>query len=227
MLRLFFVCLGCFFFELASPPSNIEIIEYSRLVKYKVDENRFEFGWLSNVFSGIPCFRDYTKSKIQTQLVDPKTDSIFYTSTDPEINALKIVTSKVTLDKKGRLFQISGQITGAWKSVIPDEFEIYIGHRNDTISNITISPSLECTVYYNGVKLDSTVVVDKVPAFYLTSLKKFNAYRGAKNLPNSDYKEMLFNISSVIDEKSILVFGLSSRYAEIFEIGNLLTKPRK
>jgi hypothetical protein len=33
---------------------------------------------------------------------------------------------------------------------------------------------------------------------------------------------MLFDISAVIDEKSILVFGLSSRYAEIFEIGKLL-----
>jgi hypothetical protein len=49
-------------------------------------------------------------------------------------------------------------------------------------------------------------------------------YRGPKNLANSRYKEMLFNISAPIDDKSILVFGLSSRYAEIFEIGKLLAQ---
>jgi hypothetical protein len=224
MLRLFFIFLSCFFSDQVFSQNRPETIEYSKLVKYKVDEDRFEFGWLANVFSGIPCFRNYTKNKIQSQLVDPKTDSIIYTSADPEINGLKIAPNKITLDRKAKVFKISGLITGAWEDVIPDEFEIYIGHRNDTISNITLSPSLEATVYYNGAKLDSTVIVDRVPAFYLTDLKKFNAYRGPKNLTNSKYKEMLFDISSTIDDKSILVFGLSSRYAEIFEIGRLLTQ---
>jgi hypothetical protein len=222
MLRLLFIFLSCIFSDQAFSQSKPEAIEYSELVKYKVDEDRFEFGWLANVFSGIPCFRNYTKNKIQSQLVDPKTDSIIYTSADPEINGLKIVPNKIALDRKNKVFKISGQITGAWEDVIPDEFEIYIGHRNDTISNITLSPSLEATVYYNGAKLDSTVIVDRVPAFYLTDLKKFNAYRGPRNLKNSKYKEMLFDISSTIDDKSILVFGLSSRYAEIFEVGRLL-----
>jgi hypothetical protein len=223
MLRLFLILLGCFFSEQAFSQSKPETIEYTKLVKYKVDENRFEFGWLANVFSGIPCFRNYTKDKIQAQFVDPKTDSVIYTSSDPKINGLKIIPNQIMLDKENRFFQISGQITGAWESVIPDEFEIYIGHRNDTVSNITLSPSLEATVYYNHAKLDTTIIIDRVPAFYLTSLKKFNAYRGTKNLTNSNYKEMLFNIGSTIDDKSILVFGLSSRYAEIFEIGKLLT----
>ena len=222
MLRLYFIFLSLFFSTQLFSQNNLETIEYSKLIKYKVDENRFEFGWLGNVFSGIPCFTNYTKNKIKSQIVDSKTGSIIYNSTDPEINGLKIITNKITLDKKSRLFQIGGQVTGAWEDVIPSEFEIYIGHRIDTISNITLSPSLEATVYYNGKKLDSTVVVDRVPAFYMTNLQKFNVTRGLKNLPNSNYKEMLFNISAVIDDKSILVFGLSSRYAEIFEIGKLL-----
>jgi len=224
MLRLFFIFLSCFFSLQVFSQSKPETIEYSKLIKHKVDENRFEFGWLANVFSGIPCFRNYKTNKIQTQLIDPKIDSVIYTSTDPEINALKIAPTKISLDRKSKVLQISGQITGAWEDVIPDEFEIYIGHRNDTTSNITLSPSLHGTVYYNGVKLDSTVIIDIVPAFYLTDLKKFNAYRGIKNLTNSKYKEMLFDISSTIDEKSILVFGLSSRYAEIFEVGRLLAQ---
>jgi hypothetical protein len=105
---------------------------------------------------------------------------------------------------------------------MPSEFEIYIGHRHDTISNITLSPNLHGTIFYNGAKVDSTIIVDRVPAFYMTKLQKFNVDRGTKNLANSNYKEMLFNISALIDDKSILTFGLSSRYAEIFEIGKLL-----
>jgi len=224
MTKLYFILLSCLFSQQVFSQSNLDTIEFSKLVQYKVDEDRFEFGWLGNVFSGIPCFRNYTKNKLQTKLIDPKTDSVIYTSTDPEINGLKIITDKITLDKTSRFFQISGQITGAWESVIPTEFEIYIGHRIDTISDITLSPSLEATVFYNGKKLDTTVVLDRVPAFYMTKLQKFNVSRGTKNLKNSNYKEMLFNISAVIDDKSILVFGLSSRYAEIFEIGKLLTE---
>ncbi|MCF6142395.1 hypothetical protein L1S34_13950 [Flavobacterium sp. K77] len=201
---------------------NMQIVDYNNLLKYKVDENRFEFGWLKNVFSGIPCFRDYTKNDAEMQLIDSKSDSIIYKSTKPERNGLEIITKEIFLDKKTRKFQITGQITGGWESVIPMEFEIYIGHRNDTISNITLSPNLHGDVYYNGKKVDTTIVVDVVPAFYLSDIKKFEAYRGEKNLINSKYKEMLFNIEAIIDEKSVLVFGLSSRYAEIFEIGKLL-----
>ncbi|QGK74416.1 hypothetical protein [Flavobacterium sp. SLB02] len=207
-----------------SAQNNNQTIDYNKLLKYKVDENRFNFGWLKNVFSGIPCFRDYTEDKTEMQLIDPKTDSIIYKSTEPEINGLKIIPEKISLDKKVRKFQIKGQITGGWESVIPLEFEIYIGHRKDTISNITLSPNLHGDVYYNGKKVDSTIVVDVVPSFYMTNIKKFVAYRSVQNLPNSSYKQMLFDIEAVIDEKSILVFGLSSRYAEIFEIGKLLTE---
>ena len=119
-------------------------------------------------------------------------------------------------------FEIEGKIMGAWESVIPFEFEIYIGHRNDTISYITLSPSEHGPVYFNGKKVTEPIVVDTVPAFYLSGFKKFDAFRGEKMERNSKYKEILFEIKSEIDENSILVFGLSSRYAEIFEIGKLL-----
>jgi hypothetical protein len=224
MTKLYFIFLSCLFSQHVFSQNNSDTIEFRKLIKHKIDEDRFEFGWLGSVFSGIPCFRNYTKNKIQTKLINSKTDSIIYTSTDPEINGLKIITEKITLDKKNKLFKISGQVTGGWESVIPSEFEIYIGHRHDTISNITLSPNLHGPVFYNGAKVDSTIIVDRVPAFYMTNLQKFSVNRGTKNLVNSNYKEMLFDISAVIDDKSILVFGLSSRYAEIFEIGKLLTE---
>ena len=204
--------------------NNLEKIEYNELLKYKVDQNRFDFGWLDNVFSGIPCFRDYTDNDIQTQLIDSKSDSIIYSSTEPDKNGLVIIPNNISIDRENKSFHISGKITGGWNSVIPSEFEIYIGHRKDTISNITLAPNLHGDIYFNGEKVDSTIIVDVVPAFYMTNLQKFNAYRGEKNIKFSKYKEMLFDIETVIDEKSILVFGLSFRYAEIFEIGKLLTE---
>ena len=218
------ILISLFAFGFANAQDNPKTIEYSELLKFKVDENRFEFGWLPDSYRITPYFRDYTNNDIQTELVDPKTDSVFYKSSEPKRNGLVIVPSNIKIDKKNKTFQITGKINGGWVSVIPFEFEIYIGHRTDTISNITLSPNFHGDVYFNGQKVGSTIVVDTVPAFYLSDFKKFEAYRGEKNLENSKYKEMLFDISAVIDEKSILIFGLSSRYAEIFEIGKLLTE---
>jgi len=197
-------------------------LSFNKLLELKIDEDRFQFGWLDNVFSGIPCFRDYTKNTIEMQMVDPKTDSIFYKSEEPKRNGIKIIPSKILVDKQNRKLKIQGKLIGGWESVIPSEYKIYVGHRNDTISEITLSPNLHGDIYFNGEKVDKTIVVDRVPAFYLSNHKKFEAFRGEKNQENSTYKELLFNIETEFDEKSILVFGLSSRYAEIFEIGKLL-----
>jgi hypothetical protein len=201
-----------------------ENIAFENLLKLKIDEDRFQFGWLYDVFSEIPCFRDYTKNAMQMQLVDPKTDSIFYKSEEPKRNGIKIVPSKILLDKQNKKLKIQGKLTGGWESIIPFEYEIYVGQKNDIISEIKLSPDLHGDIYYNGEKVDKTIVVDRVPAFYLSNHKKFEAFRGEKNQENSTYKEVLFDIETEFDEKSILVFGLSSRYAEIFEIGKLLTE---
>ncbi|MCF6404843.1 hypothetical protein L3C95_18230 [Chitinophaga filiformis] len=223
MLKLFLTFIGCFFTTLSFAQTHIEVVEYDKLLNYKVNENRFEFGWLPNAYGKIPCFRDYTKTEIHTQLVDKKKDSVFYTSTEPERNGLKIIPDKIALDRENRIFNISGQISGAWEWVTPSEFEIFVGHRTDTVSDITVSPNLHGDIYFNGTKVEKTIVIATVPAFYLTNFKKFEAYIGDKKMANSDYKEILFDISVAVDQKSVLVFGLSSRYAEIFEIGKLLS----
>jgi hypothetical protein len=216
------ILISVFVIGLANAQDNFKTVEYKELVELKVDENRFQFGWLPDSYRKTPCFRDYTDNDIKMELVDSKTDSVFYKSSEPKRNGLVIVPSNIKIDKQNKTFQITGKINGGWESVIPFEFEIYIGHRTDTISNITLSPNLHGDVYFNGQKVDSTIVVNTVPAFYLSNFQKFEAYRGEKKIENSKHKEILFDISAVIDEKSILVFGLSSRYAEIFEIGKLL-----
>jgi len=224
MLRLFLFFCTCISTQSAFSQESTTQIEYNTLLKLKVDADRFKGGrGFRRDLGTTPWFRDYTNNDIQTQFIDSKKDSVIQTFTDPDVNSLKIIPEQITIDKKTKLFQITGQITGAWDSVIPFEFGIYIGKRVDTISNITVSPSLHRTIYYNGVKVDTTIIIGVVPAFYLSNYKKFDAYRGDKNLPNSEYKEIRFKISAVIDDKSILTFGLIDRYAEIFEIGKLLS----
>lgn len=207
-----------------SAQSRLTTVEHKELLEYKVDENRFQFGWLPDSYRTIPCLRDYTNDDVEMELIDPKTDSVFYKKSEPKRNGLVIIPKHIRIDKENTTFQINGKITGGWESVIPFEFEIYIGQRTDTISNITLSPNLHGDVYFNDKKVDSTIIVNTVPAFYLSDFKKFKAYRSEFNAENSEYKEMLFDINAVIDEKSVLIFGLSSRYAEIFEIGKMLAE---
>lgn len=220
IIFIFCIFLSCICFS----QDKYEQISFDHLLKMKVDEDRFQFGWLDNVFSGIPCFRDYTKNTIQMELINPKTDSVIYKSEAPQINGIKIVPSKILLDKQRKKIKIQGKLTGGWEGVKPFEYEIYVGHRNDTISETTLSPSLHGEVYYNGEKVTETIVVDRVPAFYLSNHKKSEAFRGEKIEENSTYRDLLFDIETEINEESILVFGLFSSYAEIFEIGKLLTE---
>lgn len=223
MQKILFITLICLS-NICYSQNKYENLSFDKLLELKIDEDRFEFGWLPNEYRKTPCFRDYTNNSLEMNLVDPKTDSVFYKSENPERNGIKIIPSKILVDKQNRKIIIQGKLTGGWESVIPFEYEIYVGHRNDTISEITLSPSKYGDVYFNGEKVNKTIVVDRVPAFYLSNHKKFEAFRGENNQENSTYKELLFNIETEFDDKSILVFGLSSRYAEIFEIGKLLNE---
>lgn len=196
-------------------------IEHTELLKYKIDADRFDLGRLPGSWDN-PCFRDYTKSNLRSQLRDSRTDSVIYESEEKQQDGLRIIPKDIKLDKENKLLYLSGQITGGWDSVIPGEFEIYIGHRVDTISYIQLAPNLHYKVYHNGKRVKKPIVIDTVQAFYLKNFKKFEVYHGENNLPSSSYKEMLFDLKVNIDEDSILIFALSTRYAEIFEVGKLL-----
>jgi len=218
-LLLLFIFTSQIFFS----QNSYKEISYNELKEFKIDENRFEFGWLENAFDKIPCFRDYTKNKMTMQIKDQKTQTVIYKSKENKKESLKIYPKSILIDKINKKIWIKGEIKGGWKSVIPSEFEIYIGKRNDTISNINLSPNLHMKkIFYNGKEVTESIVVDRVPAFYLSQFKKFSAFRSEENIAFSNYKKMNFDIETNFDENSILVFGLSSTYAEIFEIGKLL-----
>lgn len=223
MRYVLLICV-CLIYQTLISQEVYESIPHSKLLEFKIDEDIYEYGWFwdEKNKNRIPCFRDYTKNSLKMTLTSARSDSVIYESSEPEKNGLKIIPTKILIDKKNRKFEIKGRITGAWESVAAHEFKIFLGHRNDTISNITLGPSEYGPVFYDGKEITESTVVDVIPAFYLSDYENFSAFWGERNVENSERKEILFEIYSDIDAKSILVFGLSSRYAEIFEIGKLL-----
>src|SRR5690554_1202565 len=105
---IIFLCLSNICFS----QDRYENLPFDKLLKLKADEDRFEFGWLDNVFSGIPCFRDYTKNSLEMNLVNQKTDSIFYRSEKLKRNGIKIIPSRILVDKQNNKLKIQGKLTG-------------------------------------------------------------------------------------------------------------------
>lgn len=200
-----------------------QVVTFKELLKTKVDENIYEFGWLPTAYRKIPCYRDYRENNLKMSMKNPTTGQEIDFPETTEKGALKIVPYEIKIDKKKKKLSISGQIKGAWKNVTAGEFEIYIGHRKDTISNITLSPNLHGDIYFNGKKVDSTIIVNTVPAFYLQNFKKFGATRvDNTDKEKDDTTKITFEINSEFDHRSYLIFGIASRYSEIFQIGKLL-----
>lgn len=196
-------------------------INYNDLLELKTDIDVFQFGWLPTEYMKVPCFRDYRNENTERHLYSTKNDEEIKLDKEPRRTSINAIPNKISINTADSTFTIQGYITKAWKGVTPDEFEIYIGHRKDTISNITLSPNLHGEVYYNGKKVTETIVINKIPAFYLKDFKKFKCTRGVESLIGYQNDQMIFDINSKIDENSILIFALSTHYAEIFEIGKI------
>jgi hypothetical protein len=205
-----------------NPNIRIDTINHEDLFKLKVDENIYEHGWLPSSYRKVPCFRDYRNDNIDMKLFSSKNNDTISLPTTPKRNALKILPYLITLNQNDSTFIIKGQVTGAWNGVTPGEFEIYVGQRIDTISNTTLSPNLHGDIYYNGEKVTETIIINTVPAFYMKNFQHFKCTRGTKRFIGSENNEMMFDILTKIDRNSVIVFGLSSCYAEIFEVGKLL-----
>ena len=197
-------------------------ISYEDLLKLKIDENIYELGWLPNSYKQIPCFRDYREDNLEMRISNKNNEEIILPET-PQRNSLKIVPHVVSLNLADSTFIIRGKVTGAWEGVTPNEFNLYIGQRVDTISDITLSPNLHGKVFYNGEEVKETIVVDKVNAFYLKNFHQFKCAHGQETILLNNSKEMFFDIVSKINENSIFVVGLGSTYAEIFEINKLFS----
>ena len=111
---------------------------------------------------------------------------------------------------------IEGTVKGGWYGAGSD-VDIYIGEKVDTTSLHILSPNLHYTIIHEGKELKEPIVLDTFPAFYLRN------YAHTKSEVGRNYdKKRDFKIVSKINKNSVLTFGLSASYSEIFEIGKLL-----
>jgi hypothetical protein len=202
-------------------------LTFKNLLKVKTETSIYEFGWLPNSYQKVPCFRDYRNGTIKSQLVNSDTGAVLDIPETPKRTSLEVLPHLLSINLADSTFIINGRVFGAWAGVTPNEFQIYVGHRVDTISDLKLRPSLEGDVFYNGDRVTETIVVNTVPAFYMKNFQNFKCYRGQERFIGSPNDEMYFQVSSKIDDNSIFVIALSSTYAEMFEVGKLLEVARK
>lgn len=204
------------FFGCKEIPYDISTFEQNELLKYKVDEDRFELGWFPESTTEKPLFRDYSipdKEIAPDPNIEPT--SIYHPSNQPIKIGLTLMTDSISLDNRKKLIAVSGKIMGGHNSTKPDDFKVYIGKRKDTTVNITYMMSPHIDNYYKGEKIDKDIDF-KVPAFYLTDPQQFPVEL------NGETNENILHITTLINEKSVLVLALNNSYVEVFEIGKLL-----
>ena len=134
---------------------------------------------------------------------------------------LEIVIKQLLLDKNLKKLKMKGQILGAWSNVTPEEFNVFIGIRKDTIIEYFMHSMPPSPIIAKGKIMDSISIGTK-ETFYLKDGKQFKVYRQNRYSLFKGFNKMMFNIDVIIDEKSILVFALSHEYVLIYEVGKLL-----
>ncbi|MBN2890809.1 MAG: hypothetical protein JXL97_02990 [Bacteroidales bacterium] len=163
-----------------------------------------------------PIFMDERNFNISMTITNPKTDKSVEIPDEPSVYNLTVVKTKIILNKTTNVMDIEGFVEGGWHGA-KSQVYVYIGNKVDTVSYIYLSPSLHGPIYYNGKKVKETNVIDTLPSF------KFASYdKSISEVGFDDHKQRAFKISAKINENSILVFGQSSSYSEIFLIGKLL-----
>ena len=189
------------------------------LEELKIYPKTFQYGtiWLSEEQRNEPCFRDYYKNSLKLDIVNPKTGKKA-SLTDGNTNRknLKVKFKRITLNRESNELTLEGTVKGGWYGAGSD-VQIFIGEKVDTTSLHILRPNLHYKIIHEGKELKEPVVLDTFPAFYLKN------YTYTKSDVGRNYdKKRDFKIVSKINKNSLLTFGLSVSYSEIFEIGKLL-----
>ncbi|WP_055437553.1 MULTISPECIES: hypothetical protein [Lacinutrix] len=187
--------------------------------RLKIYPKTFQYGTihLSEEQRHEPCFRDYNKNSLKLDIVNPKTGKTApLTNGKTKRKNLKVKFERIILNRENNEITIEGTVKGGWYGAGSD-VDIYIGEKVDTTSLHILSPNLHYTIIHEGKELKEPIVLDTFPAFYLRN------YAHTKSDVGRNYdKKRDFKIVSKINKNSVLTFGLSVSYSEIFEIGKLL-----
>jgi hypothetical protein len=225
--------------------SQKEIVNYKQqdMDAYKIDVGIYNFWFHENNWNKqrfmpkgdtLPYFVDETNYKgilnygIDYAMVD-KTEIVFTENCD--IYYLEIILKNFVFNTKDSVVNIHGEVKKGWYGkdniywlnkgkIVNNNVNIYIGKKKDTISKLYYVPDLmndqpeEHIITYNGLKIEEKqLVIDSFPSFYMKNYEHFKTKNGTSRL---------FRITSKITPNSILTFGLTTCYGEIFEIGKLV-----
>lgn len=126
------------------------------------------------------------------------------------------------------IIEIEGFVAGGWgekakygKDEPKNYIDVFMGEKTDTITKCYYNApvnrdSIETTL--NKKIIDENFVLDSFPSFYFKNpTYQRLASKGKK----------LFKIKAKINKNSILAFGCSSCYSEIFDIGTMIYMPNK
>jgi len=185
----------------------------------EVDKNTYQHWGILKENTTIPRFAK-TAHGIGYSIEINGKDTIRTPTNNKRYN-LEIVIKQLLLDKNLKKLKMKGQILGAWSGVAPEEFDVFIGIRKDTIIEYFMHSIPPSPIIVKGKVMDSISIGTK-KTFYLQDIKQFSVYRQNSNSLFKGFNKMMFNIDVIIDEKSILVFALSDEYVLIYEVGKLL-----
>ena len=195
--------------------SSYKKVSEKDFYKYVVDKNTYQHWGILRENTTIPKFVK-TAHGIGYSIEINGNDTIRTPTNNKRYN-LEILIKELLLDKNLKKLKMKGQILGAWSSVTPEEFDVFIGIRKDTIIEYFMHSMPPSPIIVKGKVMDSISIGTK-ETFYLQDAKQFSVYRQNSKILFKGFNKMIFNI----DEKSILVFALSHEYVLIYEVGKLL-----
>ncbi|WP_445711055.1 hypothetical protein [Flavobacterium sp.] len=197
--------------------------------KLKIDEDVYSFWWNKNndgrfysVNDTIPYLvndKGY-KGLLNYGLEFTSKNNKNFTFTESFfIHKLNINIDRYNFNEKDSILTIEGVVGGGWNNSdykgIDNTVNIFIGEKKDT-TNTLYSEYISNSVFkveQNNVELFNHVALDTFP-----SCKIYN-YTCFKTEMKEGKKK--FKISAKINKNSILVFGLTSCFVEIFEVGKM------
>ncbi len=228
-----------FFFFIASliGQSGKKSFNQEDFDQYKIDENVYNFWWYKNdniwfpKGDTIPYLVDDREYKglinygLKFSLVERR--NLNYVE-NFEMYKLKIEIEYCKVSLKDSVVNIKGIVKGGWSNNTiwgykkrENNVDVFIGKNKDTTKfkylNHLFKPE-KITTTYKDEKINDHILLDTFPAKYIHSYAHFRTEPGT---------DRTFKIKSKIDNNSVLIFGLTNTYAEIYEIGKLVFSDKK
>lgn len=215
LLVIFILC------DICAAQSSYTKVSDKDFFNYEVDKSTYLHWGILKENTTIPVFVKAAHGIGYS--IEIKGNDTIATPTNNKRYNLDILIKELLLDKKLKKLKMKGQILGAWSNVTPEEFDVFIGIRKDTLIEYFMHSTPPSPIIVKGKIMDSISIGTK-KTFYLQEAKQFKPYRQNRYSLFKGFNKIMFNIDEIIDEKSILVFALSHEYILIYEVGKLLEK---